>query len=799
MKIKLIYAKSLEYLYSTLALIVVFCLLSVVEVFENFDCKLLVFKLVNDFSVGLLIGLFFFPLYLFINYFKESLGIVVIKILFSIIAFIQLGLIGYSLTTHVNLGADLIGYSWHDIVHTLKTSVTLSVKAVVPFVMLPLVYYGVNYLLSLSKTKIDGKYLLVFILIFGNISWFLANGNKPENQNKLRFLISDIAREQNEKKMLADEGAVSFKSEFPLEIAASETKDVLSPFFNLKSEKPNIVVIMVEGLGSDFIDDGEYKGFTPFLDGLISKSLYWENFLSDAGRTFGVAPSLLASLPFGEKGFMEAEKLPKHNSLIRILKSNGYTTSYFSGDESNFDRKKYFLESNGIDHLIDINSYGPGYVMTQKTAAGFSWGYPDREIFRKTLTEINNFKQPRLDVIMTLSSHEPFEFPDRNNYLKQVDKILDKKSLLEKSRYDNYKGIFAALLYVDNSIKYFMDAYSKRPEYANTIFVITGDHRLVPVPQKDNLSRFHVPLYIYSPMLKKAVRFKSVSSHIDVTPSLVAFLSGKFDFKKLHNTSWLGKGLDTVKTFRNTKSIAFMRYKGGLVDYMHNDYFYSDNTLFKVDENFDLTEVSDGDQLDQITRSFQNFKKLNAYLTQKDKITKATFGNTNKEEVFKFTPEEAAYINKTVKGLDLDQVFFEARELAVSKEYEKTRLLCAYILNKIPNYGDVRTLRGRTFAWEKNYAAAEKELLKVITDTPFYSDSYSALMDVYEWSDQNKKAIEIGKKALAYKIDNQEVAFKLAKSFNKVNNKTESKKVIDSLLKVYPDKQEYLLFKKDLK
>jgi phosphoglycerol transferase MdoB-like AlkP superfamily enzyme len=755
--------------------------------------------LANDFSTGLIIGLLFLPLYLVLKCFKESLGIKVIKVLFVIIAIIQLSLVGYSLTAHVNLGADLIGYNLQDIIHTLKTSVNISFLAVLPFVIIPFAYYGINYLLNLFSNKINGKHVIIILLIFGNISWFLANGSRPVNQNKLHFLVADIVREQNDKKMLSNETAASFKSEYPLEKPGSETKDVLSPFFNLKNEKPNIVIIMVEGLGSDFVGNGEYKGFTPFLDGLISKSLYWENFLSNAGRTFGVAPSLLASLPFGEKGLMEMEKLPKHNSLIRILKSNGYTTSYFCGDELNFDRKKNFLESNEIDHLIDVNRYGPEYVETQKTAAGFSWGYPDHEIFKKTLTEMNNFKQPRLDVIMTLTNHEPFDFPEKNDYLKKVDQILNTKFQSEKDKYSEYKKIFAALSYTDNSIKYFMDAYSKRPEYSNTIFIITGDHRLIPIPQKDNLSRFHVPLYIYSPMLKKAVKFKSVSSHKDITPSLVAFLSNKFDFKKLDKTSWLGQGLDTVRKFRNTENIAFMRYKGGLLDYMHNNYFYSDNTLFKVDENFNLTEVSDGDQLDQITTSFSDFKRLNAYLTLKDKITKSKFDKGTTEVEFKFTSDEAAYINKTVKGLGPDHVFLLARELAFHEEHKKARLLCAYILNLVPNDGDVRTLRGRTFTWDKDYKAAEKEFLKVINDTPFYSDSYSAIMDLYFWYDQNAKGVKIGEKALANKIDNKDVIFKLAQAYNRTNNTTQSKKIIDRLLKVYPDNQDYLSFKKTLK
>jgi len=58
----------------------------------------------------------------------------------------------------------------------------------------------------------------------------------------------------------------------------SQSKDVLSPFFTIHKKKPNIVVLVVEGLGAEFIGDNNYSGFTPYLDSLISKSLYWGEF-----------------------------------------------------------------------------------------------------------------------------------------------------------------------------------------------------------------------------------------------------------------------------------------------------------------------------------------------------------------------------------------------------------------------------------------------------------------------------------------------------------------------------------------
>ena len=432
---------------------------------------------------------------------------------------------------------------------TVTASLSITFLTFLPFIVLPIIYFGLTRLFNRFNDKINSIILLGVILLFGIVNMILSSEIKPNAQNKINFLLSDIIRAKSDNNF-ATEGNNTFKTEFPLEQASETNKDVLAPFFNIdKNKNPNIVFIIIEGLGSDFTDEGEYSGFTPYLDSLTKKSLYWKNFVSNAGRTFGALP-----------------------------------TNYYCGDESTFDRKSNFLEYNGIDKIIDINKFGPGYEITKANSGGFSWGYPDAEIYRKTLSELKDNNKPRLDIIMTLTNHEPFDFPARKEYLQKVQTKLSSKSNSEKNKFNEYKDIFACLLYTDNSLKNFMEAYSKRADYANTIFIITGDHRLIPVPQKDNLSRFHVPFYIYSPLLKKTAVIKSISAHTDVTPSLVSFLTNNYRLNKLDKTTWIAQGLDTVREFRNIHSIPLMRYKGSINDYIYKEYFYSDGSVFKIDE-----------------------------------------------------------------------------------------------------------------------------------------------------------------------------------------------------------------------
>jgi tetratricopeptide (TPR) repeat protein len=193
-----------------------------------------------------------------------------------------------------------------------------------------------------------------------------------------------------------------------------------------------------------------------------------------------------------------------------------------------------------------------------------------------------------------------------------------------------------------------------------------------------------------------------------------------------------------------------------------------------------------------------SFKKLNAYLTKKNKIFPASL-NIYAQPTVQFSKAELATIKELTKGLNFDQTFILARDFAFKKDYKKAKLLCNYILNELPNYSEVRTLKGRMLAWEGKFPVAESELLSAIKRTPFENDSYLALMDVYWWSDQNKKAIEIANKAVSNGIKNPEISFKLAETYKRMNNTKDANSIINDLLKKYPGNTNYLIFKKSLR
>lgn len=91
-------------------------------------------------------------------------------------------------------------------------------------------------------------------------------------------------------------------------------------------------------------------------------------------------------------------------------------------------------------------------------------------------------------------------------------------------------------------------------------------------------------------------------------------------------------------------------------------------------------------------------------------------------------------------GEGYEQQFARARELASNGRREEAIALYTALLAQSPTNTDVLLARGRTFAWMKRWPEAETDLVAVTTAKPDYADAWSALGDMYLWSDRPQQA-----------------------------------------------------------
>lgn len=553
-------------------------------------------------------------------------------IAWSVLLFVQMALVQYYFKSGVPLGADMYAYSLKDIITTVKGAGTLSVPLFFGLAAaLAAFWSALIYLKKRALPAVPVKAAVIALtaalpLLFfapaqpGTLRGF-SDHSLTLALNKPAFLIDQTFDYFSPagKKMVntgASSGMAlgSLSAEYPF-LREERTYDALGPYFNKADSGPNFVFFIAEGLGRDFSGPGAGLGsFTPKLDQLAAEGLYWENFLANQGRTFGVLPALFGSLPFGRNGLAElGEKMPKHMTLLSLLKKTGYSVRVYCGFNSDFDNDRSFYALNGADTLTDELNFGPGYKKST------SWGYADRELITRTLAgEPQDAKAPSVTVIKTSTMHTPYRFIGQEAYYPVFERHLDALGIQEdrKAAYRKHKDIYTSILYFDDELARFIGELKKRPAWRNTIFILTGDHRLPEIPMATKLSRYHVPLVILSPLLKAPARIKGVSSHLDVTPSVLAYLSNNYNLQTPRRVTWLGSGLDTHPSFRNVQTFPLMHTKTDLVDFISGYWFLNHKTLYRLGDLIQISQSADQEPLRAMTAKFGAFLAANAVVSR---------------------------------------------------------------------------------------------------------------------------------------------------------------------------------------
>ena len=533
---------------------------------------------------------------------------------------------------------------------TTKQMLAGGLELYVPFITYIALYFVLYYLVF--KRMVIKKYMPVALICLCLVSVFLVQFAMPSKSdfikpagyylecNKFSYWIKDSynyfkRKDDNtfskpDNKQLEKEIAY-YQKEHPFQFTSTvypllhlnNSKDVLGSFFNLGKTPPNIVILVVEGLSRDFSGDKAYAtSFTPFLDSLSTKSLVWDNFLSTAPGTFAAHPAISGSLPYGRRGFSLMSVMPDHLSLIKILRLNGYRASFMIGFNPDFDNTGGYIRLQGTDFIL--SHFGAKYKKMGVGSAGWSMGYPDDALFSRSFEVMDSVPQtPYLNIYHTATSHEPYLFAQKPQYDKKFD---EKMKTLVVSRdirrtLKATKNVLVTFMFADDCIRKFFADYAKRPEYSNTIFFITGDHHIGSFPSTGNIDDYHVPLIIYSPMLKSPRKFYSVNSHNNLAPTITTLVLNNYKLPyNPREVNWLGDVLDTAASFRNVQSMPFMQWSREINDYIYKDYMLSDGELYKLTPELLMEPYTNDSIKNHIARLLENFKIINAYVCDSNKI-----------------------------------------------------------------------------------------------------------------------------------------------------------------------------------
>lgn len=290
---------------------------------------------------------------------------------------------------------------------------------------------------------------------------------------------------------------------------------------------PNVVVIMMESLASFKLQHfGQKIPGAPFLDSLISKSLFFENaYVLSTGTArsiFGVVTGLpdLNSTDTASRNPLLVKQYSAANAF------DDYQKSYFIGGSAAWGNIRGFVSQS----IEDVTIYEENDFKSSKTDV---WGISDLKLFEEAHSFLKESSQNKNQFmfIQTAGYHRPYTIPkDKGSF--QLKELSEKQ--IKDNGFVNNKE-YNALRFSDYALSEFFKLAEKEEYFKNTLFVIYADHGLshfssqaVPKGFKQHrLPIMHVPLLFYSPSLKIEPKvFSKVAFAPDILPSAVS-LAGK--------------------------------------------------------------------------------------------------------------------------------------------------------------------------------------------------------------------------------------------------------------------------------
>lgn len=335
-------------------------------------------------------------------------------------------------------------------------------------------------------------------------------------------------------------------------------------------KKYNVVIILMEEFSAEFVGAfGNKLGLTPNFDKLASQGILFTNFFSNGQRTNKGLSATITSYPplVGSSMMVLTKGQQKIVTLPKILKDNGYSTSFIYGGDVNYDNMKGFLVEKGVDKIISESDFENSKKLNK-------WGVADGEIFNKLLDIFDeNEGKPFFSIVLTLTNHPPYTVP-----------FYDYGKVSTGSPLDNNYNTFK---YVDYELGKFFNNVQSKKDFKKTIFVILGDHsKTLHHDLSFDYRKSFVPCLYYAPNILDPKKVDKIVSQIDIAPTLLKLLGLSYS-----STFW-GKDMLTPKSEKDYALIV-RNLKYGFIQngfYLTGE-FKGENNLYKLWE-FPLVDYS---------------------------------------------------------------------------------------------------------------------------------------------------------------------------------------------------------------
>ena len=225
----------------------------------------------------------------------------------------------------------------------------------------------------------------------------------------------------------------------------------------LNTRRPNVLIIEMESFGSTYTDP-QIPGYSretvaPNWWRIAGEGILFSNLWCNSYRTDRGTVCIFSGFPaFPKTSLMKqpkvVEKLPR---LAEAFLNEGYSTHFLYGGDINFTNTKGYLITNGFRNLVADTDFSSSEQKTNK------WGVDDAITFKYLENSIKDLESPWFYGFLTLSSHEPFDVPE---------KLLEDK-------------VLNSAAYTDRCLGRLIDSLRNSPVWDNLLVVILPDHNML--------------------------------------------------------------------------------------------------------------------------------------------------------------------------------------------------------------------------------------------------------------------------------------------------------------------------------
>ena len=272
----------------------------------------------------------------------------------------------------------------------------------------------------------------------------------------------------------------------------------------LDTNRPNILLILMEGFGGAFIEPlGGLPDVAPNLNRLSEEGVFFTRCYANSFRTDrGTVSALSGYLGLPTVSIM---KVPTKSRTLPAISEElvkaGYQTDFLYGGDINFTNMKSYLLSKGYQKLTADTDFS----LAERNSN--VWGVNDDITSEWLLEELKKRSEadgPWFTTYLTLSSHEPFEVP----YDRLEEKIPN------------------AFAYTDDCLGKLIEGLKQTSLWENLLIVCIPDHGFCyPQGTKDRGGEFsHIPMLWLGGAIKEPMKVDKIMNQTDMAATLLGQL-----------------------------------------------------------------------------------------------------------------------------------------------------------------------------------------------------------------------------------------------------------------------------------